>query len=37
VHLFKINKEGGELRLNNTRPETFARYLHFCYTGEVPR
>lgn len=37
VHLFKINKAGGELRLRNTRPETFARYLHFCYTGEVPR
>lgn len=28
---------GGELRLRSAKPATFGRFLHFCYTREVPR
>lgn len=35
-HLFNSTVDRGELRLNRTRPKTFARFLQYCYTADIP-
>lgn len=35
--LFEANSQKVELRLQRTGAATFARYLYYCYSGELPR
>jgi len=35
--LFEANSQKTELRLQRTGASTFARYLYYCYSGELPR
>lgn len=34
--LFNSTADKGELRLNRTRPQTFARLLQYIYSGDIP-